>query len=292
VSICCAQQCEPKWLRGTRARAMPVKFDDIPKVATEVLNDDHQTSGYVLKAKQKTNYGGMVLSTQVDFAPVKDGKGVATPSKLTWKWPAPLGVGQICIDKLELDKGGKFKLEGSSDKAYPGLKIECKSDLASLNKVMAGCTYTGLKDAQVKFECKAMNPKEFTGEVTYTRGIATCGLKTTSAGTPELGIRLLSGPFFCSLLAQDNFKTFKASAFYKANPDFKCAATMQHGGKADGSFTVGVAYKGLGKIKVTHDQTVSCSVKHDLAKGFTILTGASYNVQKGNTSCGMQLSIE
>jgi hypothetical protein len=272
---------------------MPVKFDDLPKVATEVLNDDHQTSGYTLKAKQKTSYGGAVLTTQVDLFTGKDG---ATPAKLTWKWPAPLGFGGICIDKLEMDKGGKFKLEATGDKVHPGLKVECKSDLADASKVVAGCTYTGLKDAQVKFECKALKPQDFTAETTYTKGQATCGMKLTSAvlkgGAPDFGVRYLSGPLFCSLLAKDKLSTYNASLFYKASPDVKCAATYQHGGKGSGNFTVGLAYKGLAKVKVTQDQTLSCSVKHSVAKGFTFLGGVSYNMQKGSHSAGLQLSIE
>lgn len=271
---------------------MPVKFDDLPKVANEVLNDDYQTSGHVLKAKKKTGYGGTVLSTQVDFAPINGGKGgVATPAKLTWKWPSPLGFDNVCIDKLEMDKKGKFKLEGSLNKVYPGVKLECKSDLADASKAMVGCTYTGRKDAQVKFECQALKPQEFSGEVTYTTGIATCGLKVHKNGPPDLGVRLLSGPYFCSLLTKDKFKTFNASAFYKANANFKCAATYQHGGKANGNFTLGLAY-GLGKVKVSQDQTISLTGKYIPAKGFTVLSGASYNVKAGSTTLGMQLSIE
>merc|ERR1711972_457235 len=89
----------------------PVKFDDIPKVANEVLNDDYQVSGYVFKAKQKTSWGGSVLSTQVDLFQEK----CATPAKLAWKLPAPFGRTAFCVDKFEMDKGGKFKLEASSD---------------------------------------------------------------------------------------------------------------------------------------------------------------------------------
>merc|ERR1711972_1318012 len=202
------------------------------------------------------------------------------------------GIGAVCIDKLEMDKGGKFKLEASSDKAYPGLKIDCKSDLADANKIMVGCTYTGLKDAQVKFETKATKPQDFTGEVTYSMGLATCGVKFSPAGIPDFGVRFLSGPFFCSLLAKEKLGAFTAHGFYKATPDVKCAATYQHGGKASGNFTVGVSYKGLYKMKVAHDQSVCCSVKHSVAKGFTVLGGLKYNVKKGDCSYGVQLSIE
>merc|ERR1712194_992307 len=64
--------------------AMPCKFDDISKVAAEVLNDDYQTKGQVFKTKQKTSYGGAVLSTQVDFF---GDKGVA--SLTTSRRPLP-----------------------------------------------------------------------------------------------------------------------------------------------------------------------------------------------------------
>jgi hypothetical protein len=270
---------------------MPVKFDDIPKVATEVLNDDHQTAGFVLKAKQKASYGASVLSTQVDL--FQKGSDCSTPAKLTWKWPTPLGCKYFNIDKFELDKGGKFKLEASSDKMHDGLKCELKSDLADPSKIALGYTYTGFKDTQLKLDSKALKPQDFTGEVTHTRGIVTGGAKFTSkGGAPDMGIRMLSGPFFCALLAKDKFSTYNASVFYKANPDVKLAATYQHGGKANGSCTLGLAYKGLAKVKVTQDQVVSCSVKHSLAKGFTLLGGMSFNVKKGSQTYGLQLSIE
>jgi len=272
--------------------AMPVKFDDVPKVATELIKDDYHTSGLVLKTKQKTSYGGTVLSSQVDLF----SDACATPAKLTWKWPTPFGVKQAFIDKLEVDKAGKFKLEASSSELHPGLKLEVKSDLQDISKIATGFTYTGLKNAQVKFECKALSPQDFTGEATYTKDIATFGFKLNSSilngGAPDFGIRLLSGPFFGALLATDKLKTYNASVFYKVNADVKCAATYQHGGKANGAFTVGLGYKGIGKVKIDQNQTVSCSVKHSVSKGFVLLGGASYNAKKGDTNCGLQLSIE
>jgi len=205
-------------------------------------------------------------------------------------------VKQATIDKLEMDKAGKFKLEVSTSEVSPGLKFDVKSDCKDLKKVSTGLTYIGLKNAQVKFECKALNPQDFAGEATYTKDIATVGMKLNSSilkgGAPDFGIRLLSGPFFCALLAKDKFKTYDASLFYKANADLKCAVTYQHGGKASGAYTLGLAYKGIGKVKVDQKQTISCSVKHAVSKGFTLLGGASYNLSKGNTSYGVQLSIE
>merc|ERR1719188_2503504 len=128
-----------------------------------------------------------------------------TPAKLSWKLPSPFGISSVCVDKLEMDKAGKFKLEASSDKVYPGLKVECKSDLMDVAKVTAGCTYTGIKDTLVKFETKATKPDDFTAEVTHALGMATCGVKFGKANVarPDLGVRLQSGAYFCSLMAKD-----------------------------------------------------------------------------------------
>mmetsp|Transcript_120787 Transcript_120787/g.338118 ORF Transcript_120787/g.338118 Transcript_120787/m.338118 type:complete len:274 (-) Transcript_120787:85-906(-) len=271
----------------------PVKFDDIPKVATEVLADDYQTSGYVLKAKQKTSWGGAVLSTQVDV--LADDK-CATPSKLTWKLPVPFGCPFICVDKLEMDKGGKYKLEASTEKAYPGLKVEVKSDLADLNKTMVGCTYSGVKNLQVKMEHKLTKPQDFTGEVTYACPVAVCGVKFNQAllsgGLPDFGVRFLKGPFFASITAKEKLAVYTAHCMYQATPEVKLAASYQHGGKGSGNGSLAISCKGLYKVKVSQDQTVCCSVKHSVTKGFTVLAGAKYGIAKGDLSYGLQLSVE
>jgi hypothetical protein len=279
----------------------PVKFDDISKEATAVINDDYQLSGFVFKAKQKTSWQGSVLSSQVDLFPAKD--SCKTPAKLTWKLPSPLGLSYFAVDKLEMDKGGKFKLEASTDKISKGLKVECKSDLQSVSELVAGCTYTGLKDLQVKLEGKAMKPADAVFEATYcppVKGAAvTVGAKATVATitAPDLGARVLLGPMFFSLMAKQKFSVFSAGCSYKVSDVCKCAATYEHGGKASGAASIGVAYsvsKGTTvKAKVQQDQTVSCGVKHDVSKGFTVTAGAKFDPKKMDvSSCGLSLSIE
>jgi len=274
----------------------PVKFDDISKTANEVLSDDYQTSGFQLKAKQKTSWDAAVLTSAVDLFPAKD--ACSTPAKLTWKLPAPLGCKAVSIDKLEMDKAGKFKLEASTDKLYPALKVEAKSDLADLSKVTASCTYTGVKDTFLKLETKAMKPQDFTCEVTRAQGIATMGVKCCAANIacPDIGVRLLKGPYFCSLMAKEKLSAFTAHGFYKASSELKCAASYEHGGKKSGSFSLGIAYDVLKgtklKVKVQQDRSVSCSVKHEMTKGFTLLTGGRLDTQKMDYTCGFQLSVE
>jgi len=259
------------------------------------LNDDYQVSGYQFKAKQKTSWDSAVVTSTVDLFG-KD--AVKTPAKLTWKLPSPLGFNGVCIDKLEMDKGGKFKLEASSDKVYPKLKVECKSDLADLNKVTVGCTYSGIKDTLAKFETKLTKPYDFVCDVTHSFGMATCGLKFGMANItkPDIGLRLQSGKYFCSLVAKDKLGTVAAHASYAASKELKCAATCDLLGKKQGSFTAGIAYDLMKttklKLKVNQDMGISCGVKHEVTKGFTVLAGAMFDSKKNDHTCGLQLSIE
>jgi hypothetical protein len=275
----------------------PVKFDDLHKTANEVISDDFQTSGYQFKAKQKTSWDGAVITTTADLFGKDDCK---TPAKLSWKFPKPLGVTQLSIDKLELDKGGKFKLEASSAEVHKDLKIECKSDLVSMSSAVTGCTYTGLPDTLIKLETKLANAQDFSAEVTrslpqgLTLGVQTKG-GVAGLTAPNIGLRFLSGPYFASLYAKDSFKVFTASCFYKASPTLKCAATYEYGGKKDGSCSLACVYEHskemVVKAKVSQDKTLHCSLKNELSKGFTLLTGAKVDSDM-KMSYGLQVSIE
>merc|ERR1712039_440448 len=186
----------------------------------------------------------------------------------------------------------------STDKVYPGLKIECKSDLVDVSKLAACCTYTGLKDTQLKLELSPMNPKDFTFEATRVVGPATCGAKCKmdTLTCPDLGFRFLKGPYFASLLCKEKFGTYTAHCFYKVSNDIKCAATVDYGGKKSGNFSLGGSYQAMAgtvlKAKVAQDQTIHCSLKHTLSKGMTCTAGAKYDVKKGDYTYGFQLSIE
>lgn len=274
----------------------PVKFDDIPKTASDVLGDDYQEKGFSLKTKQKTSFDGAVLSGAIDLGPTKE--GIWTPAKLTWKLPKPLGCTLFCVDKLEMDKSGKFKLDLSTDKVANKLKIETSSDLVDPAKITATCTYTGVKDTQFKVSTKVMKPADFTFEASHQHGMATVGLKCAKATItrPDVGIRLTHGDLFCSLLAKEKFGVFQAHAFYKALPALKMAGTYTYGGKSNGSCTFGVGYdvaKGTKlKAKASHDKTVSASVKYEVSKGFSVLAGGKYDLKTKQHTYGVQLSIE
>merc|ERR1712238_342522 len=190
----------------------------------------------------------------------------STPSKLTLAMPKPFGFSWFAVNKLEMDKGGKFKLEATKNLAAQGVKVEVKSDLADINKVIVSKTYTGIKDLQLKHECKLTNPKDFTSEATYARGNATCGIKFNNSvlkgGLPDFGARFLCGPYFCSLLATKGISTFDFAASYKATPDVTVAVSGQAGAKGIGNASVGAVYKGMYKAKASLDGSACVSAKH------------------------------
>jgi len=279
----------------------PVKFDDIPKTASSILGDDYQEKGYCLKTKQPTTWNGTSFSGSVDIVPSKD--GVWTPAKLTWKFPKPLGFDQVCVDKLEMDKAGNLKLEVSSDRIAPGVKVTAASDLKDPAKVSASCTYTGIKDTQLKLDTKPMKPKDFTFEATYAHTLsspgasATVGLKGAAATlmTPDVGCRFALGDYFCSLLVKEKFKVFQLHGFYSVTAPLKLACSYTHGGKATGAFTLGLAYEVMKgtkvKAKVSQDKSLSASVKYDISKGLNVIAGGKTDT-KGNYTYGLQLSVE
>jgi len=308
-------------LRATVAidccRMAPSKFDDLCKPAKDVLTDDYQEKGYVFKAKAKTNFEGVgsllgsesdgksggVLTTQVDID--LKAKEMATPAKLTWKLPKPLGIAGIAFDKLEMAKDGKMKLEASVDKGLHGvsdLKLECKSDLASTSNIVVGGTYTGIAGALCKVEFKAMDPADYTAEAGYALGHgATVSVKSSKASVVDVGAQYANGPLTCSATAKCISKAFTFHGLYKANDDLKVACTYDFGGKTNGAFAAGLGYNAAPgtsiKSKLTGvngaDLAVSTSVKKELAKGATVTAGAKFPIDGAKPwTYGIQFNIE
>lgn len=273
----------------------PVKFGDIAKVATEILDDDYQVSGIQFKNKSKTSFNGAVVTTTVD---VNQDDKIQTPSKLSWKFPNALGINGLSVDKLEMDKGGKLKCEASVDNklhTVKDLKLEVKSDCVNLDKVTTAATYTGISDTMLICEFPALKPDAFSLEITRGFGPITGGLKLGMATmtAPDLGCRYVSGPIFASLLAKKKLSEFTAHSSYKVSDDIKVACTYTHSAKPD--FAVGASYKinkdASVKAKVLKNQDVCTTVKYGLSKGFTVLFGMKFNAS-GYQSWGLQVSLE
>eukprot|EP00929_Paragymnodinium_shiwhaense_P108331 TRINITY_DN74645_c0_g1_i1.p1 TRINITY_DN74645_c0_g1~~TRINITY_DN74645_c0_g1_i1.p1 ORF type:complete len:277 (-),score=116.47 TRINITY_DN74645_c0_g1_i1:250-1080(-) len=274
----------------------PVSFNDLAKTAKDVLDNDF-TTGYQFKAKQKTSCNNAVSTTAVDVSP---GAKEFTAGKLTWKIPNPAGIKGFSIDKLEMDKAGKYKVEASFDKAMhsvDALKIDVKSDLKSFDKVSACFTYTALKDIRLQAEAPVVAPEAFVAEATRELGQATVGAKCSlkSIQKPDLGARFVQGPFFGAVLATNQFKTFSGYCFWNACSVFKVAATCEKsekGGKGSIACQYAAAKTTTIKAKVTDEQVVFATVKHDLTKGFTVNCGGKYELKTGKYGLGLQLSVE
>merc|ERR1712070_620179 len=258
------------------------------KKAADVLNEDHQTWGFTIKSKQKTSWDGAVLTTQCDLFSGKE--EITTPGKVTWKFPKPAGFSGIAIDKFEIDKKGGMKLEAVGDSGLhkvKDLKVEFKSDLKNLNAITKGITFTGIKDTQIKAEIKPLDLKKFSAEVTRSVGdLATVGVKFGGAGVPDVGLNVAKGPAFAAVTAGSGFTVFNVYGLYTVNDKLKVAATFEQGGKKSGAFTAGCSFalqKGTSlKAKVDQDSEASLTLKHEISKGVTILTGAGYGLQRKN----------
>lgn len=279
---------------------MPCKFGDISKKAADVLNEDHQTSGYAVSNKQKTGWDGAVVTNAVDLF---SGKGdVTSAGKVTFKFPKPGGLSGVSIDKFEIDKKGAMKLEatlGADFHKVKDLKLEVKTDLQGLDSLSKGLTFTGVKDTQIKFEFKPLNPSKFSAEVTRSVAeVATVGVKFSGPGVPDVGVNVAKGPVFAALTASGGFTTFNVFGSYAVNDKISAAATFQQGGKKNsGAWTAGGSYavqKGTSiKSKVDSNMLVSASVKHEISKGVTILSGVSYDLGGARgTSHGFKVSVE
>jgi hypothetical protein len=273
----------------------PVKFDDLPKTAGSILDDDYQTSGWEFSSKQKTNWNSAVASTTVNLFG-KD--SVQTPAKIGWKIPAPLGLAGFTVDKLEMDKAGKFKLETSLDKglhSIDGLKVEVKSDLENVSKITCASTFTGIADTQIKLDAPITKPEAFTLDLTRSVQQVTLGVKCGMANiaAPDVGARFATGPLFVSLLLKNKLSAITAHAAYTASPELKIAATCVKAKDLKGA--VGLEYKVSSdttvKAKIQEDKSVSASVKSSLVKGFTLTAGGKYELT-GKLAYGLKLSVE
>jgi hypothetical protein len=271
----------------------PVKFGDIPKTGADFLSDDFHTTGYQFKNKFKTNLDGAVVTTTTD---VVEGK-TATPSKMSWKFPKPYGIAGFAIDKFEMDKGGKYKFETSVNKDMHGvkdLKVEVKSDLASIDSTKLGFGYTGVADTTIQLDAATNDLANASLELSRSMGDITLGAKLSMATitAPDVGMRYASGPLFASLMATKKFGVFSGNCHYKVSDDIKVGGAYA----SDGKGGVGLGYQiqkdtSL-KTKLMLDQTLHATLKHSLAKGFNVLGGCQYNIGDGKSSFGVQVSIE
>lgn len=273
----------------------PVKYDDIPKTAKEILSDDYQPAGYQFKAKQKTSFKGAIVTTTADFVPTDSCK-----AKVSWKIPDVLGNKVVSIDKLDMTNKGLFACEAAaSNFGVNGLKLEKKSDLKNPKSVALGATFTGVKDLHVKVETKPLKLEDFTMFAVYGNDTFQAGLKCTGPGIPNVAARVNvpNQPVFASVAAEQNLSVFTGHVMCTPNPQLQLAGMASYNKKDNStSFELGGAFKLADttkiKAKANDKGVVNLSVKHDLTKGFTVLNTVSYNAKTAAPGFGVQLSVE
>jgi len=288
---------------------LPGKFDDICKMGKSALDDDYKTKGYQFEAKQKTNFDGAVSTVTVDFQQT----GVFTPAKLSWKFPKLFGIAGLAIDKFEYDKEGKMKLECAMKQdlhRVDELTLEAKSDCKDASNATVGLTYTGLKNALVKFETKLTKPTNFmnfTGECLYGVGPIVIGAKFKRDKIPDVGVNFAQGNLFASIMAkktwtegklmsgQSEIHVYHGHLLYNVTPDIALVAT----GTNQGAWTVGGSAKicksfcdsGISaKAKIDNEMVASVSFKMNPVKGTTATLGGSYGEKE--QTIGVKLALE
>lgn len=275
----------------------PVKFDDLSKLAKGILTDDYSKSyGNEFKAKQKVGSIGAIFTTTVAIDAKFEGK-VSTPATASLKFPKPFGLAGITIDKLEYNKSGDWKLETSFDKALltvDNLSVDVKSDLAKLDSLSTGATFTGIADTQLKFEVKPLT-QAFSFEATRKQGPATLGLKLNEKNlqAPDVGLCVSQSGVFASLLVTDKFKTFEAHAHYKLTNNVEVAATAKQGSKgldAGAGFSFQFDDKTTIKAKVNQKTDVESVIKYSPAGGLSFLLAGKY--AGGKCVYGLGVNIE
>lgn len=268
----------------------PVKFDDLNKVAKSVLNDDYLNMGtpFTFKAKQKADGIGGTVTTTVDL---KD----KTSTSVSWKLPSAFAIKGFNVDKFEYNKSGGMKFEAVIDKSLhkvDALSVDLKTDLTDpMGKLVKGATYTGIKDTQVKFETKVLDPKAFTAEITRTVCPAVVGVKV-SGGNVDVGARASVSGLFASLVVTKGFSTFEAMCQYKVNNNLEVAAQAKKDPKsvsATGGIKFAVNSDVTVKAKVSDKGDATAALIYKLAKGMTVTGGANYGKA---LSYGVQLSVE
>lgn len=278
---------------------MPVKFDDLNKVAKSVLNDDYVNMGspFQFKAKQKADGVGGTVTTTVDL---KD----KTSTSVSWKLPSAFAVKGFNVDKFEYNKNGNMKFEAVIDKTLhkvEGLTVDLKTDLSDpMAKLVKGVTFTGIKDTQLKFETKVLQPNAFTAEVTRTVCPAQVGVKV-AGGNIDLGARGTVSGIFASLLVTKGFSTYETMFQYKVNPTLEVAASATKDPKSMSALAgfkyalnndVTLKAKVSGKSDATSAAmatTATAAVIYKAAKGMTVTGGAAFGKA---LSYGVQISVE
>jgi len=285
----------------------PVKFGDIAKGATAVLNDDYQVDGFQFKTKLNTTLDGASATTAIDLWPPakadnnKSEKVIQTPAKITWKFPKPMGIAGVSVDKLEMSKSGDFAAEFAfteKSHAMKDLSLSAKTDLVSVDKATVGATFTGIADTRLQLDTKPLNPVDFTFEVTRSIQQLTFGAKLSKKDmTPQAGVNFTAGSIFAAVVASEKFKKYQAYAMYKMNKNMKLAGTCEYAMPSGVTkISAGIVYDAcsMGKVKakVAQEGVVSCSYKYQISKGVTCLLGAKYNWIKPGMSWGCQISVE
>lgn len=275
----------------------PLKFEDFSKKIKDIFGNDFAYK-QEFKAKQKINSIGAVVTTTVELNP-KKGDSVCTPAKVSLKWPKPMGLGVLNIDKFEYSPKGDFKLEAALDKSVlkvDGLELEVKSDLKDEQKVSAHANFTGIADTRLTLETKPF-AQDFTLAVARNVGPALmigCSLGQKNFSAPDVGLRISQSGILACLMVTEKFKTFEGFGHYAVGDALELTLNAKQNAKGL-TAQAGLVYTNkindiTVKAKVDEKGGVETVTKYSPSKGITFLLSGKY--ANSTPGYGVSVSIE
>mmetsp|Transcript_38842 Transcript_38842/g.116775 ORF Transcript_38842/g.116775 Transcript_38842/m.116775 type:complete len:267 (-) Transcript_38842:646-1446(-) len=246
-----------------------VKFSDIAKGPSDLLNDDYTTK-VSLKCKKAAGPVAVTIETN-------RGSGGALSSKVGTKF----SYAGLSFDKVQLTADGGNVLE-TSLKPAAGVKLSFKGGKGA----DLGVDYTkGSLFATGVLDVKDMSKFSTSASVALSSGLNLGGNATyalsgkTGISAFNVGASYSSGPLFATVTTASKMSQVNVGVLYTVNSDLTIASTTTHSSsKACDVLGVGGAYKapfGTLKGKVGSNGIISACLIKEVAPKVTLTASGS-----------------
>lgn len=248
---------------------MAVKFSDIAKGPSDLLNDDY-TNKVSLKCKKAAGPVAVTIETN-------RGSGGALSSKVGTKF----SYAGLSFDKVQLTADGGNVIETSLSPAA-GVKLSFKGNKGA----DLGVDYSkGSLFATGVLDVKDMSKFSTSACVALGSGLSLGGNATyalsgkTGVSAFNVGANYSTGPLFASVTTASKMSQVNVGLLYKVNSDLTVASTTTHSSSnACDVVGVGGAYSapfGTLKAKVGSNGTISACLIKEVAPKVTLTASGS-----------------
>eukprot|EP00560_Eucampia_antarctica_P006044 CAMPEP_0197826406 /NCGR_PEP_ID=MMETSP1437-20131217/3364_1 /TAXON_ID=49252 ORGANISM="Eucampia antarctica, Strain CCMP1452" /NCGR_SAMPLE_ID=MMETSP1437 /ASSEMBLY_ACC=CAM_ASM_001096 /LENGTH=265 /DNA_ID=CAMNT_0043426829 /DNA_START=49 /DNA_END=846 /DNA_ORIENTATION=- len=220
---------------------MAIKFSDLAKAPTDILNEDY-TSKVSLKCKK--NAGPVAVTIETERA---------ARGTLTSKVGTKFSYAGLNFDKVQHTADGGSVLETSLVPA-PGFKLSFKGGrgaVLGLDYKKSNFVATGKMDVKDMSKFSTSACLGLSGGVTVGSELAYALSGKTGVTSFNVGASYSAGSFFAAAATASKFSQLNVDCMYKVNPDLSIAGSTTHSAaESINLVAVGCAYKApLGDIK-------------------------------------------